>query len=106
MEEQVPGSSPTMAAVTHENESRGMIVEETRDAAAGHTPQSPFPGHFDPEKVAEQKQADEQGPPAEPTQASKKPLSFYLAFLSLLMMVLIVSLDSTILAVALPVSRR
>lgn len=95
-----------MEAVTPENESRRIVVEEMRDAVAGHTPQSLFPRHIDPEKVDEQKQTDEQGPPAEPTQASKKPFSFYLAFLSLLMMVLIVSLDSTILSVALPVSRR
>lgn len=34
-----------------------------------------------------------------------KPLSFYLAFLSLLIMVLLVSLDATALAVAIPVSQ-
>lgn len=40
----------------------------------------------------------------EPVPTSKKPLSFYLAFLSIMIMVLLVSLDSTALAVAIPVS--
>ena len=37
--------------------------------------------------------------------SKKKPLSFYFTFLSLVIMVLLVSLDSTALGVAIPVSR-
>ncbi|ROW07725.1 hypothetical protein VMCG_03614 [Cytospora schulzeri] len=91
-----------MATVTTQDESRGDTVEETHDqvltTSASHTAQSTFHGPSDPEKG----HVDEQGPPSEPPRTSKKPLSFYMAFLSLLMMVLIVSLDATILAVALP----
>lgn len=39
----------------------------------------------------------------EPDETKKKPLAFYFAFLSLVIMVLIVSIDSTALAVAIPV---
>ncbi|KUI60137.1 hypothetical protein VP1G_07374 [Cytospora mali] len=89
-----------MATVTFEDESRAIAVEDTRDTGlnttACHNSQYPCPEHYDPEK------GDQHGPPSEPIRTSKKPLSFYFAFLSLLMMVLIVSLDATILAVALP----
>lgn len=44
----------------------------------------------------------ESGPETLSTQR-KKPLQFYLAFLSLVIMALLVSLDSTVLSVAIPV---
>lgn len=106
VEDRVSNHSPTMATDAPKDESRGFTVEEMCDSGlditAGHTAQSPFPnaGQSDTEKVDERESA------ADTTRPYKKPLSFYLAFLSLLMMVLIVSLDSTILAVALPVGRR
>ncbi|ROW03613.1 hypothetical protein VPNG_07162 [Cytospora leucostoma] len=93
--EEVPEHSSAMAAIIPEDDIRGNDIEGTRDTGVD-TPKFPFPGQSDPEKVGEQE------PPAEPTRNSKKPLSFYMAFLSLLMMVLIVSLDATILPVALP----
>lgn len=44
-------------------------------------------------------------PEASPAPSNaKKPLSFYLAFFSLLLVVLLVSLDATALAVTIPVS--
>lgn len=100
VEDRVSNYSPTMATDAPKDESCGFTVEETCES--GHTAQSPFPiaGQSDAEKF------DERELVADTTRPYKKPLSFYLAFLSLLMMVLIVSLDSTILAVALPVGRR
>lgn len=101
-----PDSNPTLGTVPLKDESRGVDAEETPEgdpsltAAACHDPQCPSP------KPSDAGEVDEQGPSAEPTRPLKKPLSFYLAFLSLLMMVLIVSLDATILAVALPVCKR
>jgi hypothetical protein len=49
-----------------------------------------------------------QEPSARPTLRDKlnKPLSFHLAFLCLLIMVFIVSIDATALAVAIPVSTK
>ncbi|KAI3082088.1 hypothetical protein CBS147343_3031 [Aspergillus niger] len=51
----------------------------------------------------EEKGSEEQSPPGV---KSKKPLSFHLAFVGLLFMVFIVSLDTTTLAVAIPIIAR
>jgi hypothetical protein len=65
---------------------------------------------FDPEAgvVVAEKHSSEKGGsgPAsiqEQSTSKRKPVAFYFAFLSLVIMVLIVSLDSTALAVAIPV---
>lgn len=60
----------------------------------------------DQEANPEEYQEDPSTAPAETDSAPSnwnKPLSFYLAFLSLVIMVLLVSLDATALAVAIPV---
>lgn len=90
-----------MATVIQKVVSHGVDVEKKHDsgpiAAICNNPGSPSPRRIDLGEV------EGLGTHTEPAPASKKPISFYLAFLSLLMMVLIVSLDATILAVALPV---
>lgn len=63
--------------------------------------QAPKGPHHDAEKAID-RGATEAVAPSSP---SKKSTAFYLAFLSLLIVVLIVSLDATILAVAIPESR-
>lgn len=56
----------------------------------------------DAEKATDQAIAEQFPQPA----SKRKSFSFYLAFMSLLIVVLIVSLDATILVVAIPVSRH
>lgn len=77
------------------NVGSGNVDKETapHDAAGGENKHEPSP-------------ENEIAAGAEPTLKGKarKPLRFHLAFLSLLVMVFIVSVDATALAVALPVS--
>lgn len=69
------------------------------NAVVDEPPAPNIPSH-DVEKTGDQGVVDENTP----RQPQRKSIAFYLAFISLLIVVLIVSLDATILAVAIPAS--
>ena len=75
------------------------IADATSTRGRGSDPEA---GATGPEKLDTGPRST-QAAEEETTNPRKKPVAFYFAFLSLVIMVLIVSLDSTALAVAIPV---
>lgn len=100
-----------MAQLRGQDNSQGIVVAESGDVKqveqdTGHVPYQAKEKKTEPGPELESQPQGEEFEIERLRSSYKKSISFYLAVLSLMIMVLIVSLDATILAVAIPAITR